>query len=227
MPQKILIIAAHPDDEILGCGGTMARHADQGDDVAVLFMTNGVGARGSGQDDSQNPDLRSTALDQALEIVGARLLDHLSWPDNEMDTVSLLKIAQSIEGVLAEFGPDIIYTHHGSDLNLDHRLTMQAVMTAARPQPSSGIKAIYSFEVASSTAWQGQTLHSVFEPNHYVNIEQQLDKKLAALRAYHEEMRPFPHARSIDALEHQARWRGSQVGLPAAEAFVVERSLIQ
>lgn len=204
----------------------MARHSDQGDDVAVLFMTNGVGARGEGENDSQNPDIRNTALARALDIVGARLVDHLSWPDNEMDTVSLLKIAQSIEIHLSALSPDIIYTHHGGDLNLDHRLTMQATLTAARPQPGSSVRSIYSFEVASSTAWQGSSLHSPFTPNHYVNIEGQLERKLSALKAYHEEMRPFPHARSNEALEHLAHWRGSQVGMPAAEAFVVERSLI-
>ncbi|YCM46048.1 PIG-L family deacetylase [Verrucomicrobiaceae bacterium 227] len=225
-PRKILIIAAHPDDEILGCGGTMARHSDQGDDVAVIFMTNGVGARGQGQDTSQDPSLRSSALDQALDIVGARLLAHLSWPDNEMDTISLLKIAQSLEPLLADFQPDLIYTHHGGDLNLDHRLTMQAVLTAARPQPGSSVKAIYSFEVASSTAWQGSSLHSAFQPQHYVSIEAQLERKLAALEAYHEEMRPFPHARSVEALAHLARFRGSQIGFQAAEAFAVERSLV-
>jgi len=203
----------------------MARHSDQGDDVAVLFMTNGVGARGEGLDDSQNPEIRTTALDRALEIVGAQLLDHLSWPDNAMDTVPFLKIAQSIETKLSEFPPDIIYTHHGGDLNLDHRLTMQAVLTAARPQPGSSVSTIYSFEVASSTAWQGSSLHSPFTPNHHVNIEPQLERKLAALTAYHEEMRPFPHARSNEALEHLARFRGSQVGVPAAEAFCLERSV--
>lgn len=227
MPKKVLIIAAHPDDEILGCGGTMARHADEGDEVSVVFMTNGVGARGKGEDNSQNPKIRTTALDKALEIVGARLLAHLSWPDNEMDSVSLLKVAQSIETQLSTFEPDLIYTHHGGDLNLDHRLTMQAVLTAARPQPGSTVSTIYSFEVASSTAWQGSSLHPQFCPNHYVGIEKQLERKLAALDAYHEEMRPFPHARSNEALNHLAHFRGSQVGLPAAEAFFLERSIIR
>lgn len=227
MLKKVLIIAAHPDDEILGCGGTMARHADEGDEVSVLFMTNGVGARGEGENNSQNPQIRTSALEKALEIVGARLLAHLSWPDNQMDSVPLLKVSQSIETQLSIFEPDLIYTHHGGDLNLDHRLTMQAALTAARPQPDSTVSAIYSFEVASSTAWQGGSLHSQFNPNYYVGIEKQLERKMAALDAYNEEMRPFPHARSNEALNHLARFRGSQVGLTAAEALFLERSIIR
>ncbi|WP_018969630.1 PIG-L deacetylase family protein [Rubritalea marina] len=225
MSKNILVVAAHADDEILGCGGTMAKHADAGDDVAVIFLTNGVGSRGAGEEDSQNVELRDCSAQKALGIVGARSLTRLELPDNAMDSVSRLEIIQALEPYIKSFQPETIYTHHGGDLNIDHRRVLEAVLTACRPQPGSFLSQIYSFEVASSTAWQGSSLSSAFSPNHYIDISQQLDRKLTALEAYSEEMRDFPHARSIKALEVQAKFRGAQVGLEAAEAFVLERSI--
>lgn len=223
--KKVLIVAAHADDEILGCGGTMAKHTDAGDHVAVLFLTDGVGARGTGDADSQNVVLRDQAAERALAIVGAKLLKRLNFPDNAMDSVSRIDVIQAVEKEISAYKPDTVYTHHGGDLNIDHRRALEAVMTACRPQPGTHIKAIYSFEVASSTGWQGMSLCNSFVPNHYVEITEQLERKMEALRAYEEEMRSFPHARSVEALEYQARWRGSQVGVAAAEAFVLERAI--
>ena len=223
--KKVLILAAHADDDILGCGGTMAKHSDQGDEVSVLFLTNGVGARGKGDSISQNIDFRDQAAEKALAIVGAKLLDRLDFPDNAIDSLPRIKVIRAVENVINIYRPDVIYTHHGGDLNVDHRRALEAVMTACRPQPESSVSKIYSFEVASSTGWQGNTLFNPFVPNHYVEITEQLDRKMEALGAYEEEMRAFPHARSIEALQHLARWRGSQVGVAAAEAFVVERQI--
>ena len=223
--KKVLILAAHADDDILGCGGTMAKHSDQGDEVSVLFLTNGVGARGKGDSISRNIDFRDQAAEKALAIVGAKLLDRLDFPDNAIDSLPRIKVIRAVENVINIYRPDVIYTHHGGDLNVDHRRALEAVMTACRPQPESSVSKIYSFEVASSTGWQGNTLFNPFVPNHYVEITEQLDRKMEALGAYEEEMRAFPHARSIEALQHLARWRGSQVGVAAAEAFVVERQI--
>lgn len=223
--KKVLIVAAHADDEILGCGGTMAKHADAGDQVAVLFLTDGVSARGAGDADSQNVGLRDQAAEKALAIVGAKLLKRLDFPDNAMDSVSRIEVIQAVEKEIIAYKPDTVYTHHGGDLNIDHRRALEAVMTACRPQPCSHAKAIYSFEVASSTGWQGMSRCNPFVPNHYVEITEQFERKMEALRAYEEEMRSFPHARSVEALKHQARWRGSQVGVAAAEAFVLERAI--
>ena len=223
--KKVLILAAHADDDILGCGGTMAKHSDQGDEVSVLFLTNGVGARGKGDSIPQNIDFRDQAAEKALAIVGAKLLDRLDFPDNAIDSLPRIKVIRAVENVININRPDVIYTHHGGDLNVDHRRALEAVMTACRPQPGSLVSKIYSFEVASSSGWQGETLFNPFVPNHYVEITEQLDRKMKALLAYEEEMRVFPHARSIEALQHLARWRGSQVGVAAAEAFVVERQV--
>jgi len=224
--KKVLVVAAHADDEILGCGGTMAKHVDAGDDVAVVFMTDGVGAR---PDDSASEDveLRESAANKALSIIGARLLAQLNLPDNSMDMMARIEITQQLEPIIDSFNPNIIYTHHGGDLNVDHRRVLEAVLTACRPQPHCNVDEIYSFEVASSTAWHGSSLARDFTPHCYIDISEQLNRKLQALEAYREEMRGFPHARSLKALEHQAHWRGSQIGVSAAEGFVVERKIVR
>lgn len=223
--KKVLVVAAHADDEILGCGGTMARHVDQGDEVSVIFLTDGVGSRSKRSSGATDAGDRESAAEKALGIIGAKRQASLNLPDNASDQLARLEVTQALETALEGNLPDLIYTHHGGDLNIDHRRALESVLTTFRPQSAKGPKAIYSFEVASSTAWQGQSLAPAFNPNHYVNITAQLERKIAALQAYAEEMRPFPHARSIEALTHQAHFRGSQVGVPAAEAFVVERSL--
>ncbi|MEO0509041.1 MAG: PIG-L deacetylase family protein [Verrucomicrobiota bacterium] len=222
---KILIVAAHADDEILGCGGTIASHHDNGDQVSVVFLTDGVGSRDDRSGDGTDPAVRASAAEQALSIVGAKILAALDLPDNATDSCSRISITQSLEKTFSDYSPDIIYTHHGGDLNIDHRRALESVLTTFRPQRSHSPRAIYSFEVASSTGWQGQSLFQPFVPNHYVNITDQLERKLEALNVYAEEMRPFPHARSIEALKYLARFRGSQVGVEAAEAFALERSI--
>ena len=225
--KKVLVVAAHADDEVLGCGGTMAKHADQGDDVAVVFLTDGVGSRGVGELDSQNIKLRDCAAKKALDILGVKLLTRLDLPDNAMDSIPRIEVIKALEAVIDSYKPDVIYTHHGGDLNIDHRRALEAVLTSCRPQPGNAVNKILSFEVASSTAWQGCSQLTPFVPNYYVQIGQFLNQKIAALEAYQEEMREFPHARSIVALECLAKWRGSQVGYSAAEAFVVERMIEQ
>lgn len=223
---KVLCIAAHPDDEVLGCGGTLARHAAAGNEIYVLVLADGVGARGFVDDDAveRRWDAANTAmtlLAPAHKLTGLLLL---ALPDNQFDTVPLLSVARGIEGTLEHFPPDIVYTHHGGDLDIDHRITHQAVMTACRPMPGSSVKAIYAFEVPSSTEWASEA-EQAFRPNHFVDITATLDKKLAALEAYGEEMRPFPHARSFEAVRALAAWRGASVGLRAAEAFMTLRRI--
>jgi LmbE family N-acetylglucosaminyl deacetylase len=223
--RRILVVAAHADDEILGCGGTMAKHADAGDEVSVLFMTDGVGARSKGGAGAVDAGQRSVASERALEIVGAKVLCQMALPDNAMDALPRIDLIRSIEPIISAYQPDVIYTHHGGDLNIDHRRVLEAVLTVCRPQPGMVTNSTYSFEVASSTAWAGSSIANHFTPQYWVDISLQAERKIQALQAYHEEMRTFPHARSIEALEHQMRWRGSQVGVEAAEAFVVERQI--
>lgn len=224
MGQKlILVVAAHADDEALGCGGTIRRHVDAGDTVEVLFLTNGVGARLKA--DSHAAQRRQMAMESALRILGVTRFSCLDFPDNALDTVPLIYVVRAIENLQNNKKvPDIVYTHHGGDLNIDHQIALRAVMTLFRPQSKEASPSIIlSFEVPSSTGWFGMSSSSHFIPNYFVDISGALEAKMIALQAYHEEMRPWPHARSIEAMEHLARMRGSSVGLEAAEAFCVER----
>jgi N-acetylglucosamine malate deacetylase 1 len=237
--ERVLVIAAHSDDEVLGCGGTIAAHIQKGDAVRLLFMTNGVGARGNqpqtGHSRKQRPREegktrqameRAEASRRALTCLGVDDFSNLDFPDNRMDTVPLLEIAQAIESQLADFKPDVIYTHHGGDLNVDHRAVHEAVMTACRPQPGSTVRRILAFEVMSSTEWRAPHPGSAFLPNWHQDISATLNDKIGALKCYDQEMRPWPHSRSIKALEYLARHRGACVGLEAAEAFVCARNIV-
>ena len=218
--QHILVVAAHPDDEALGCGGTMARHVAAGDIVHVLFLADGVGAR---HDEAPVAEFeeRDRAAAAAMADLGAQPAHKLDLPDNRLDTVALLDVVRGVEDIVNEVRPRIIYTHHAGDLNIDHRIAHQAVMTACRPLPGSTFEAVYAFEVPSSTEWAGPSYDGAFRPTHFVEITAQLDAKRKALGHYAAEMRPSPHPRSLETVESLARLRGSTIGVPAAEAFMV------
>jgi LmbE family N-acetylglucosaminyl deacetylase len=220
--ERVLVVAAHPDDEALGCGGTMARHALAGDSVDVVFMADGVFSRTTAGLDAR----RDSAL-KACGILGASAPTFFEFPDQKLETVGFLEIVQAIEPIIARLQPTVIYTHHGGDLNLDHRIVHQAVMTAMRPMPASTYRAIYAFEVASSTEWASSAIGEAFRPDHFVDINATIDRKFEALQAYAQEMRDFPHARSYEALQALAVVRGAGVGIPSAEAFVTLRSIVR
>ena len=142
-----------------------------------------------------------------------------------MDSIDLLDVVKEVEKKNEELKPDVVVTHHGGDLNIDHRIIHQAVITACRPQPGQTVKRILSFEVPSSTEWQSPSSGNPFVPNWFEDISDTLELKIKALEAYESEMRKWPHARSIKALEHLARWRGASVGAEAAEAFMLVREI--
>jgi LmbE family N-acetylglucosaminyl deacetylase len=219
---SVLVIAAHADDESLGCAGTIAKHIAQGDNVEVIFMTNGVGARYSSSD--RDAMMRASALEQAMTVLGVKDYQCFDFPDNQMDSVPLLGIIKTIERVINKVLPNIIYTHFAHDLNIDHQITHQAVMTACRPIKGSSVKKIFSFEVLSSTEWNSPS-QPAFVPQYIVNIDDFWDKKRQALQCYHEELRPFPHSRSLECIEAQAVLRGANYGFKKAEAFHIERIL--
>lgn len=224
---RVLVVASHPDDEVLGCGGTIAHHAENGATVEVVFLTKGVAARiGNEGDILSLQDQRLGMAREAAKILGAKAPIFLDFPDQGLDTCALLDITQKLEQVVRELTPDIIYTHHGGDLNLDHRLAHQAVLTACRPLPQTSVKAIYSFETVSSTEWASNEMGGAFTPNRFVDITHQLDRKLEALGAYDIELREFPHARSLESVKALACHRGVSVGVHAAEAFMVVREII-
>lgn len=220
--QKILVAVAHPDDEVLGAGGTLARHVAQGDDVHVLFLTDGVSARGVADTAA---DRRKAAAMGAAKVLGTRPPRFLSFPDNRLDGVERLDVVQALESVIAEVMPSIIYTHHAGDLNVDHQVCHHAILTACRPVAASSIRSIYAMEVASSTEWSSLSGAATFVPTRFVDISATWAAKCAALAAYSEEMRAFPHPRSKEALEALARWRGATAGLNLAEAFITLREI--
>jgi N-acetylglucosamine malate deacetylase 1 len=228
MSNLILVVAAHPDDEVLGCGGTIARHADAGDQVRVLIVAEGATSRQQQRDRNQASDELSAlaqAAQQAGAILGAQGVELLDLPDNRLDSLDRLDLIKQIEERISRHQPQVVYVHHAGDVNIDHRRLHEAVVTACRPTPGQPVRRLLSFEVASSTEWQPPGSAPAFHPNWFVDISSQWPRKREALEAYASEMRPWPHARSIEALEHLARWRGAQVGVEAAEAFCLLRQL--
>ena len=225
----ILVVAAHPDDEVLGCGGTIARHADAGDQVQVLIVAEGATSRMPQRDRSQTSDQifdLALASKQAGLILGAQGVELLDLPDNRLDSLDRLDLTKQIEARIARHQPQVVYVHHAGDVNVDHRRLHEAVVTACRPTPGQPVRRLLSFEVASSTEWQTPGSAPPFQPNWFVDISSHWPRKRQALEAYASEMRPWPHARSIESLEHLARWRGAQVGVEAVEAFCLLRQLV-
>lgn len=224
MMNNVMVVAAHPDDEVLGCGGTIARHVSAGDEVHVLFMADGVTSRCSGDYKTQI-DSRRCAATKVCNMLGAQPPIFLEYPDNRMDSIPLLDIVQELERNIQSIAPNVIYTHHGGDLNVDHRISYEAVMTACRPQPKCSVREIYCFEVLSSTEWALHCHSTMFVPNCFVDISSVLGKKMQALSKYGDEIRAYPHCRSLEAVESLSRLRGCFVGIGAAEAFYAERLL--
>jgi len=224
---KVLVVAAHPDDEVLGCGGTMARLAREGHAVHIAIMAEGITSRHSNRNDAHSGQL--TRLHQqahaAAAKVGAKDVLLFNLPDNRLDTVPLLDIVKLLEDLVQKLQPEVIYTHHPGDLNIDHGIVHRAVLTATRPLPGQSVREIYAFEVPSSTEWAFQRLEPVFRANAFVDVSATLEAKLAGLACYDSETRQFPHPRSPEALRANAvRW-GTVVGCEAAEAFELVRSV--
>ncbi|MDR0674499.1 MAG: PIG-L family deacetylase [Zoogloeaceae bacterium] len=221
---RVLVAAAHADDEVIGCGGTLARHAAKGDAVHVVFLADGVSARCPADRASVLQKLRERkeAAAAAHRILGIQGAQYLGFPDNRLDSLPLLDIVRALESILEKLAPDVIYTHHHGDLNIDHHITHKAVLTACRPQPGMRVREIYAFEVISSTEWNTPGIEP-FAPQCHVDITPWLDKKMAALEAYQMEMRKAPHSRSPEHIGALAAHRGMCVGVAAAEAFMVTR----
>ena len=225
---KILIIAAHPDDETLGCGGSIAKWVKDGHDVYVLIMAEGATSRDKtrarGTRQKELSHLAQSAK-MAGKILGVHSVELLDYPDNRMDSVDLLDVVKAVEERIKKLQPAMVVTHHAGDLNIDHQITHQAVITACRPLPGQTVKCILSFEVPSATEWQSPDYGRPFVPNWFEDISDTLGMKIKAMEAYESEMRPWPHVRSIKAVEHLARWRGASAGCEATEAFMLVRNI--
>jgi len=217
----VLVVAAHPDDVVLGCGGTLARLA--GEEAQCLAMVLGVGSTSRFDDPDDVPpdvvkDLR-TCSRKAAKTLGIEHLTHCDFPDNRFDAVDLLSLVRVIEKEVVRWEPDVVFTHCGGDLNVDHTLAFRATMIALRPTVETCVRAFYAFEVPSSTEWAFQRFSPPFRPNTFFDITETLDRKIQAMGAFETETRAFPHPRSPEILRSLAfRW-GSVAGLRASEAF--------
>jgi LmbE family N-acetylglucosaminyl deacetylase len=222
MSNVVLAVVAHADDEALGCAGTLRRHVLNGDVVHLLVMTDGVGARNPTTTNFQYE--RASALEKSATILGITTVTQLALPDNALDTIPLLEIVKEIEFLICRIKPNVIYTHHIGDLNVDHEIVCRAVMTACRPIPSFSVREIYSFEVLSSTEWSLPN-HNPFTPTVYIDVTHTIEHKIRSLQAYQAEMRDVPHSRSVENAINLAKFRGNSVGISYAEAFVLLRRL--
>ena len=222
---KILVIAAHPDDEILGCGGTIAK-LSQENEVFVLILGEGVTSRNI-PNNTKIKELSKLKNEMfaANKILGTKEMFIEDLPDNKFDTVPMLDIIKIIESHIQKINPDVIYTHHRGDLNIDHRITFDAVLTACRPVEGNPVKKLLSFEVPSSTEWNIQDASTNFNPNVYEDISRTIDKKTDAMSAYKNEIRLTPHPRSVEKIRSLAETRGAASGMNFAEAFMLIREL--
>jgi LmbE family N-acetylglucosaminyl deacetylase len=218
---NVMVVAAHPDDELLGCGGTAARLAREGHSVYTAILGEGITSRQAQRSGTNPADLNSLhgCSQRVADLMGVKELSLHGLPDNRFDTVPLLDVIKVVEELIERWRPTAIYTHHGGDLNVDHQVVSRAVLTATRPIEGRPVRELYMFEIASSTEWAFQRLAPVFKPNVFVNIESTLPLKLEAMLQYESEVRRFPHPRSPEALTAIAQRWGSVVGCKAAEAF--------
>jgi len=223
----LLVVVAHPDDEVLGCGATIARLTQEGHEVYIAILGEGITSRYQQREqvDRSLVEALHARGRQVAELLGVRDLFLYNLPDNRFDTVPLLDVVKIIEELLEKLKPEVIYTHHGGDLNVDHMVIHRAVLTATRPVSDRPVREIYAFEVPSSTEWTFGQLQPAFRPNVFMDIAATLETKIEAMTLYESEVRPFPHPTSSEALRAIARRRGSMVGVEAAEAFELVRAI--
>jgi len=224
---NVLVIAAHPDDEVLGCGGTIARLAAEGLKVFIAILGEGMTSRYQSREqaDQEHVGALHARSRQVAALLGARDLFMYGLPDNRFDTIALLDSIKIIEGLIDQIQPGVVYTQHGGDLNVDHAVVYRATLTATRPTAGCAVKELYAYEVPSATEWAFGQFAPAFHPNVFVDISSTLELKIQAMQSYESEARPFPHPRSPEALRAIAcRW-GSVADMKAAEAFELVRKL--
>lgn len=228
MKKKILIIVAHPDDEVLGCGATIAKLVRQGHEAYTLILGEGKTSRlPSRKAAALSREIKSlkNEADKANSLIGVKQLFWANFPDNRFDSADLLDIVKKIENVKNKIRPEIIFTHHSGDLNIDHQLTFKAVLTATRPIKGETVKDIYSFEVPSSTEWNSYTKDTAFIPTVFSDVSDTIDIKIKAMAAYKSELREYPHPRSLQYIKELAKVNGTKTGLKYSENFVLIRSV--
>ena len=226
--KKIMVVVAHPDDEVLGLGATFNKLINEHQVVAhVVILGEGITSRSDKRDPEKwksELNIHKKNINSAQKIIGYHSCSAYDFPDNRFDSVPLLDIIKEIEKEKELFNPEVIFTHHGGDLNIDHQKTFDAVITACRPMSSENVNTIITFETFSGTEWKSVSDPRHFLPNFFVSISNEnLNSKINAMECYEFEKRKYPHPRSPEALTIQAKSRGVSVGLPFAEAFTIIR----
>ncbi|MDD4170079.1 MAG: PIG-L family deacetylase [Desulfotomaculaceae bacterium] len=219
---KCLVLAAHPDDEIYGAGGTIARYTQMGAEVYVVILTEGCSTQYPGQDGMKERKRREALA--ANQIIGTREVIFYELPDMKLDTLAHVEINRIIEDCIKKLKPAVVFTHHHGDVNKDHRLVFDSTLVAVRPVAGCPVKKLYTYEVPSSTEW-ATGAQSCFIPNTYFDISPVVEQKIAAIKAYSSELRPFPHPRSEQAVRLHHQCRGVACSMKYAEAFTLIREL--
>lgn len=225
--KKVLVFAAHPDDELLGLGGTVRKLSNKGIDVCAVIMAEGITSRADTRDEADKNEIAELQEDarKAAGIVGYKSIDFCGLPDNRMDGMELLDVIKIVSKFIEKYQPDTIFTHHHGDLNIDHRITCEAVLTACRPVGNYCVKRIYTFETPSSSEWN-YNYSEPFTPNVYFDVTDTLEAKVQGMACYRTERTLFPHPRSAEGLRSLGRLRGTNVGFGMAEAFMLVRECV-
>lgn len=221
---KVLVIAAHPDDEILGVGATIRKHIKNKDECYAIVLGEGITSRYINEENRCNNQLIDLHenIYRAADIIGFKEIYTENLRDNRFDSYDLLDIVKIIENYILKIKPDIIYTHYYGDVNIDHKITFEATLVATRPIGLEFVKEIYCFETVSSTEWNFKS-SSNFNPNYFVDITKFIDEKIEAVKQYKGELREYPHPRSVENLIYTAKKWGAVIGKGYAEAFEVVR----
>lgn len=219
----VLCVGAHPDDEVLGVGGTLAKHAADGDRVSVLLLSDGEMARHETETEAarERREERRREARAAAEVLGTESVRILDYWGNQLDDVALIDVVRDVERAIADVEPTTIYTHYSGDLNIDHRIVARAVRTAARPSSDTTVDRILAFETPSSTELAMPTENNPFQPSTFVDVTETLEAKMEAIGIYESEMRDRPYPRNADSLRENARLWGDRSGFRAAEPFEV------
>ncbi len=228
--KKIMVVVAHPDDELLGLGATMNKLIKNYEcKVKVVILGEGITSRSDERDAKlwqKELKIHKKNINNAAKAIGYHEVKTYDFPDNRFDSVALLDIVKVIEKEKEDFRPEIIFTHHGGDTNVDHRQTFDAVITATRPMSHEVVKTIFAFETPSSTEWQAASYPNYFKPNFFIEVSiKNVQAKIKGMESYEFEKRKYPHPRSPEALEIQCKRNGVIVGKEFAEAFMLIRSV--
>jgi LmbE family N-acetylglucosaminyl deacetylase len=218
----ILVIGAHPDDEVLGLGGTLARHVKNGDVVFPLICADGSQVRYT---EDEREKLKLSCRKSCAEL-GLQAPEFLEFPDQKLDTLPQIELVHALEARVKKYKPEVVYTHFFGDINRDHQVLNEVTLVATRPKPGNRVLRVLSYMVPSSTDWAPFTFGRAFLPNWFVDISETLDDKLRAISHYSSEIPPYPHPRSLEAIRNQAKFWGSSIGFEYAEPFVLLRNLI-